>query len=50
MIDILNVCACVHETEIETVFGFAPSKFGEWLTTYNYTVIIIFAMLAVFVA
>ena len=50
MIDILNVCACVHESEIETVFDFAPSKFGEWLTTYNYTVIILFAMLAFFVA
>ena len=45
----MNVCACVHEAEIETIFGFAPSKFGEWLTTYNCAVFIFFAILAVFV-
>lgn len=49
MIDMMNVCACVHEAEIETIFGFAPSKFGEWLTTYNCAVFIFFAILAVFV-
>lgn len=45
----MNVCACVHEAEIETIFGFAPSKFDEWLTTYNCAVFIFFAILAVFV-
>lgn len=49
MIDMMNVCACVHEAGIETIFGFAPSKFGEWLTTYNCAVFIFFAILAVFV-
>lgn len=49
MIVMTNVCACVHEAEIETIFAFAPSKFGEWLTTYNCAVFILFAMLAVFV-
>ena len=44
MIDMMNVCACVHEAEIETIFGFAPSKFGEWLTTYNCAVFIFFAI------
>lgn len=45
----MNVCACVHEAEIGTIFGFAPSKFSEWLTTYNCAVFIFFAILAVFV-
>lgn len=49
MIVMTNVCACVHEAEIETIFGFALSKFSEWLTTYNCAVFILFAMLAVFV-
>ena len=50
MIDVLNVCACVHEAEEKAVFGFSHSRFDEWLTTYNYTVIILIVMLAVFVA
>lgn len=48
MVDILNVCPCIHTGETKIVFGFPYSLFGERLATYNLAVILL-VILAVFV-
>lgn len=45
MIDILNVCACAHEAEIETVFHSLNDWLGERLTTYNLATILFIIIL-----
>lgn len=45
MIDILNVCACAHEAEIETVFHSLNDWLGERLPTYNLATILFFVIL-----
>ena len=48
MVDILNVCPCIHTDETKIVFGFPHSWFDEGLTTYNLAVILL-VILALFV-
>lgn len=45
MIDILNVCACAHEAEIETVFHSLNDWLGERLPTYNLATILFIVIL-----
>lgn len=49
MIDILNACTCVHETEINTIFHFSHSWFGDWLAAYNGVTVLLFIILALLV-
>lgn len=48
MVDILNVCPCIHMDETKAVFGFSHSWFDKGLTTYNLAVILL-VILASFV-
>ena len=48
MVDILNVCPCIHMDETKAVFGFPHSWLDNGLTTYNLAVILL-VILASFV-
>ena len=47
MIEILNIC--IHKDEVNTIFCFLHSCFGEWLANYSWAMSILFVIMAVFV-